>query len=65
MVEYDDIKIGGRVAVKGGFGTEPETFVTVTEKELDIKNGRAGISYVEDGGNTRWAYLHQVTRVFA
>jgi len=64
MVDYDDIVIGGRIAVKGGFGTEPERFVTVTGKERDIKNGYAGIDYVEDDGRQRWAYLHQVTRVF-
>lgn len=53
-----NVKVGDRVIVRGGFGTEPPREVTV--EGLDEKNGRPLFDY--DNG-TRWAYLSQIDSI--
>jgi len=49
--------------VRGGFGNDPATLVTVSEVCEDVKNGRPGIDYIKANGDGRWAYLDQVKQV--
>lgn len=62
-IPLSKIRIGSRVKVRGGFGTEPIRLVTVNNVEADIKNGRPGIDYTEADGTGRWAYMDQVLQV--
>jgi len=62
MIELKDIREGSIVLVRGGFGSEPARKAVVTSVDANIKNGRPGIDY-EIAGDSRWAYLEQVTRV--
>ena len=61
-VKLSDIRVGSKVVVKGGFGSETPLTVLVEGVDPDIKNGRAGIDYTDTQGG-RWAYLDQVVRV--
>jgi len=63
MITIEQIRVGSRVRVRGGFGSEPARTVTVEGVDADIKNGRPGIDYTESNGNGRWAYLTQVEQV--
>ena len=63
MITIEQIRLGSRVRVRGGFGTEPARTVTVTGVDADIKNGRAGIDYTAADGTGRWAYMDQVLQV--
>jgi hypothetical protein len=63
MLTLKDVREGSVVIVCGGFGTEPAKRATVTYTDSDIKNGYAGIDYITDDGDERWAYLTQVQRV--
>lgn len=58
MVKLEDIRVGSIVMVRGSFGLDKPTQVTVQDVQEDIKNGRPGIDYEE-----AWAYLDQVVRV--
>jgi hypothetical protein len=64
-VSLDKIRIGSKIKVRGGFGSEPAKLVTVDGVDADIKNGRPGIDYTESDGTGRWAYLDQVLQVVA
>ena len=55
------IKIGDKVIVRPGFGTEPPVRVRVSD--LDTKNGQKLIVYLDDDGHERWAYINQIVRV--
>lgn len=59
----NDVNIGDRVIVCGGFGTEAPQEVEVLD--VDEKNGRPLIDYKDAKGELRWAYFHQITRVVA
>jgi hypothetical protein len=63
MITLKQVREGSVVFVCGGFGTEPAKRATVTYVDSDIKNGFAGIDYIDDDGDERWAYLSQVQRV--
>ena len=63
MITIEQIRVGSRVRVRGGFGSEPARTVTVEGVDADIKNGRPGIDYTESNGNGRWGYLTQVEQV--
>jgi hypothetical protein len=63
MITIEQIRVGSRVRVRGGWGIEPARTVTVEGVDADIKNGRAGIDYTESDGTERWAYLTQVEKV--
>ena len=57
----DDLKEGDIVIVATCFGGGPHVKGTVITVESDIKNGRPGIDYQQDGlKETSWAYLSQV-----
>jgi hypothetical protein len=58
MVQFEDIRKGSVVMVRGDFGNAPARRVIVEEVHEDIKNGRPGIDY-----DSSWAYLSQVDRV--
>jgi hypothetical protein len=53
-------KIGEKVLVRGGFGTEPAEIVEI--EDLDIKNGRPLICYTDKNGDGRWAYFENIIK---
>lgn len=58
----DNVKIGTKVIVSGGFGTEEPKEVTVVG--LGEKNGKRVFDYQEDGSPYgRWAYFNQIVEV--
>ena len=61
-VKLKDIRVGGHVMVRPGFGSQPAVKGKVTAVHQDVKNGRPGIDY-EVGEASNWAYLYQVDRV--
>jgi hypothetical protein len=63
MITIEQIRVGSKIRVRGGWGTEPARTVTVEGVDADIKNGRPGIDYTEPDGSGRWAYLSQVEQV--
>jgi hypothetical protein len=63
MIKLEQIRVGSKIRVRGGWGTEPARTVTVEGVDADIKNGRPGIDYTESDGSGRWAYLSQVEQV--
>lgn len=63
MTTLNEIRRGSKVMVRGGFGNDPATLVTVSEVCEDVKNGRPGIDYIKANGDGRWAYLDQVKQV--
>ena len=63
MIKLEQIRVGSKIRVRGGWGTEPARTVTVNGVDADIKNGRPGIDYTESDGTGRWAYLSQVEQV--
>ena len=63
MITIEQIRVGSKIRVRGGFGSEPARTVTVNGVDADIKNGRPGIDYTEPDGSGRWAYLSQVEQV--
>jgi hypothetical protein len=63
MVTLKQVREGSVVFVCGDFGTAPAKRVTVTYTDSDIKNGYAGIEYIDADGDERWAYLTQVQSV--
>ena len=52
------LKIGQKVVIKGGFGSEPPTAVKVDS--IGMKNGLVIIDYTEWNGVKRWAYENQI-----
>jgi len=62
-VSLQDIREGSRVIVRGSFGNGPAQIAVVTGVMEDIKNGFAGIDYLDERGESYWAYLDQVDRV--
>lgn len=63
-VKLTEMRLGSKVMVRGGFGSEPAKEAIVNELDSDIKNGRPGIGYEEvSTGDGRWAYLDQVVKV--
>lgn len=65
MITIEQIRVGSKIRVRGGFGSEPARTVIVEGVDADIKNGRPGIDYTESNGTERWAYLSQVEKVEA
>jgi len=63
MINITDIEEGSIVQVRGNFGNGPVETVTVNEVCDDIKNGRPGIDYTTENGQSKWAYLTQVVSV--
>jgi hypothetical protein len=62
-VDIADVRVGSRVVIRSGFGSEPAETVTLEGVDADIKNGRPGCDYTDSKGDGRWAYLSQVVRV--
>jgi hypothetical protein len=54
---------GSVVRVKGGFGSESASTVTLVGVEYDGKNGRDTIDYLDEDGDGRWAYTDQIVNV--
>lgn len=65
MVTLKQLREGSVVYVRGAFGTGPSVKATVEAVEADIKNGRPGIDYVTEDGDSHWAYLDQVQAVYS
>ena len=63
MIKLKEIRVGSKVVVRGGFGSEAPLTVVVEGLDPDIKNGIAGIDYTDPVQGGRWAYLNQVERV--
>lgn len=63
MITIEQIRVGSKIRVRGGWGAEPARTVIVEGVDADIKNGRPGIDYTESNGTERWAYLSQVDAV--
>jgi hypothetical protein len=61
MSTFDDLRIGQRVVVRSGFGSEYPEEVTIDG--IDEKDGQPLIDYVDGRGEGHWAYLHQIVRV--
>lgn len=59
----NDVNIGDRVIVRGGFGSEAPQEVEVLD--VNEKNGRSLIDYKDSSGVLRWAYFYQIDRVVA
>jgi hypothetical protein len=62
-VNIADVRVGSRVVIRSGFGSERPETVTLEGVDADIKNGRPGCDYTDSKGDGRWAYLSQVVRV--
>jgi len=61
--DFELLKEGSIVEVRGNFGSGPLELVTVTCVEDDVKNGIPGIDYTTQSGDSHWAYMHQVYRI--
>ena len=63
LIALKDMRVGSKVIVRGSWGTDAPKLVTVNEVCSDIKNGFAGIDYLEADNSGRWCYLDQVKQV--
>lgn len=54
----DNLKVGMKVEVHGGFRTEKPEIVVING--FGEKNGRPLFDYVDSTGNSRWAYNSQI-----
>lgn len=63
MIKLKDIRVGSKVVVRGGFGSEAPRTVVVEGLDPDIKNGIAGIDYTDPVQGGRWCYISQIDRV--
>lgn len=63
MIKLEDIRIGSKVMVRGGFGGCKPELATVISLEEDIKHGEPGIGYKTEDGELHWAYLNQIDKV--
>ena len=61
--DFELLKEGSIVEVRGNFGSGPLELAAVTCVENDIKNGLPGIDYTTYAGASHWAYMHQVHRI--
>jgi RecA/RadA recombinase len=61
--EFTLLKEGSIVEVRGNFGSGPAELATIECVEDDIKNGIPGIDYRTVGGDSHWAYIHQIHRI--
>jgi len=63
MIDFDRLKAGSVVVVRGEFGSGPAVRATIENVEQDVKNGQPGIDYVDSKGEGYWAYAKQIVRV--
>lgn len=63
MIDFNNLKEGSLVVVRGDFGTGGLATVTIKDLENDGKNGRAIIDYINEDGDRYWAYLDQIKSV--
>lgn len=63
-VSLKDLREGSIVYLRGAFGTGPLQKATIVEVCEDVKNGLPGVDYVDEQGNSLWAYLSQVQAVY-
>jgi hypothetical protein len=62
-VNLEQIREGSVVMIRGCFGTGPSVRARITEVCEEVKNGRPGVDYVTEKGDSHWAYLDAVDSV--
>ncbi len=62
-VQFSDLKKGRKAMVRGGFGGQAPQEVTITGVKKNIKNGIAGIDFVDSRGGCRWTYIDCIDSV--
>lgn len=64
-MKLNELSIGDTVIVASGWGYGPLHTGVVNDVLEEVKNGRPGIDYTRDNGNSHWAYLDQVIKKLA